>query len=302
MVGNIRQTSIGHPMKTEHLVCRIALATVILATATSMGLAASVGSATFAKPGAYRNSAGTKITLTAGAPVEADDLVNTDREGRAKLRFLDGSNLDVGPGSEVKIDRYVYNPNRSAVAGAGIALARGVLRFTSRGAPDRAYQFKTATSTLGIRGTDFGLAFNPATFVTTVQTFQGAVEVCARRCVLLKGSGGPNTAIVDANGNIETSTRAQPSGDQTLTFGMQAGVLDAAGNSLIVTTSFAAAPPILEAGLVLGAGAAIGITTGVLSQQKGLSREEILALTQLLSNAPPVAPESPCISPCGREE
>jgi hypothetical protein len=179
-------------MKTEHLVCRISLAAVILATATSMGLAASVGSATFAKPGAYRNSAGTKITLTAGAPVEADDLVNTDREGRAKLRFLDGSNLDVGPGSEVKIDKFVYNSNRSAVAGATITLARGVLRFASSGkAPDGAYQFKTPTSTLGVRGTGFGLAFHPTTQVTTAQTFQGAVVVCAKGCVQLKGKARP---------------------------------------------------------------------------------------------------------------
>jgi hypothetical protein len=256
-----------------------------------------VGSTTFAKPGVYRNSAGTTITLSPGAPVESDDLVNTDREGRAKLRFLDGSNLDIGPGSEVKIDRFVYNPNRSAVAGAVIALARGVLRFTSKGAPDRAYQFKTATSTLGIRGTDFGLAYDIRTAVTTVQTFQGAVEVCAHGCVLLKGSGGVNTAIIDANGNIPTSNRAQPSGDQTLTFGMQAGVLDAAGNSLIVTTSFAAGPPILEAALVLGAGTGIAVTTGMLSEQNGLSREAILALSRLLSNAQPVPPASSPLSP-----
>jgi hypothetical protein len=179
-------------MNSEHLVCRIALATVLLATGTSMGLAASVGSATFTKPGVYRNSAGTQITLTTGAPVEADDLLNTDREGRAKLRFLDGSNLDVGPGSEVKIDKFVYNSNRAAVAGATITLARGVLRFASSGkAPDGAYQFKTPTSTLGIRGTGFGLAFHPGTHVTTAQTFQGAVVVCAQGCALLKGSAKP---------------------------------------------------------------------------------------------------------------
>ena len=285
-------------MRTPRVASKAVVAAVSWALASLPCSAAPVvGSTTFAKPGVYRNSAGTTITLSPGAPVESDDLVNTDREGRAKLRFLDGSNLDIGPGSEVKIDRFVYNPNRSAVAGAVIALARGVLRFTSKGAPDRAYQFKTATSTLGIRGTDFGLAFNPVTFVTTVQTFQGAVEVCARGCVLLKGSGGVNTAIIDANGNIQTSNRAQPSGDQTLTFGMQAGVLDAAGNSLIVTTSFAAGPPILEAALVLGAGTGIAVTTGMLSEQNGLSREAILALSRLLSNAQPVPPASSPLSP-----
>jgi hypothetical protein len=179
-------------MQSVHLISRIALATVIWTTATAMCSAAPVGSTTFTKPGVYRNSAGTKITLTTGAPVEADDLLNTDREGRAKLRFLDGSNLDVGPGSEVKIDKFVYNSNRSAVAGATITLARGVLRFASSGkAPDGAYQFKTPTSTLGIRGTGFGLAFDPTKTVTTAQTFQGAVVVCAQGCAVLKGIATP---------------------------------------------------------------------------------------------------------------
>src|SRR4051812_22853712 len=157
---------------------RLIAAHVSWVASTVACLAATVGSATFTKPGVFRNSAGTTIVLSPGAPVAADDLVNTDREGRAKLRFLDGSTLDVGPGTNVKIDKYVYDPNRSGVAGAAINLSKGVLRFISKGAPDGAYQFKTPVSTLGIRGTDFGLTFDPGPAVTTAQVFEGIVELC----------------------------------------------------------------------------------------------------------------------------
>ena len=50
--------------------------------------------------------------------------MNTDVQGRTNLRFIDQSNLDIGPGSDVKIDRFVYNPNRTT-AGASISLVKG---------------------------------------------------------------------------------------------------------------------------------------------------------------------------------
>jgi hypothetical protein len=61
--------------------------------------------------------------VAVGAPVVTDDLMNTDVQGRTNLRFIDQSNLDIGPGSDVKIDRFVYNPNRTA--GASISLVKG---------------------------------------------------------------------------------------------------------------------------------------------------------------------------------
>jgi FecR-like protein len=241
-------------MRTFQTASRLVAAYASWALSTVACLAAVVGNATFTKPGVFRNSAGTTIVLSPGAPVAADDLVNTDREGRAKLRFLDGSNLDVGPGSQVKIDKYVYDPNRSAVAGAAVSLSKGVLRFISKGAPDGAYQFRTMTSTLAIRGTDFGLAFDPGPIVTTVQTFEGRVELCAKVCVLLKGSGGGvNTAIVDANGNVQTFNRQAQSGDRTLTFGMDAGVINPDGTSALADLGIGpAATQFANLGLLAG--------------------------------------------------
>ena len=69
-----------------------------------------------------------------GTPVAQNDLMNTDVQGRTNLRFLDQSILDIGPGSDVRIDRFVYNPDRTT-AGATISLVKGVMRYDSRGAP-----------------------------------------------------------------------------------------------------------------------------------------------------------------------
>ena len=57
-----------------------------------------------------------------------NDLMNTDEQGRTNLQFVDRSTLDIGPGSDVRIDRFVYNPNRTT-AGTTISLVKGVMRY-----------------------------------------------------------------------------------------------------------------------------------------------------------------------------
>src|SRR5215213_720744 len=218
--------------------------------------AQTVGQTTSVKPGAFKNSAGTRVALGPGAPVIADDLVNTDAEGRTNLRFLDLSTLDIGPGSDVKIDRFVFNPNRTTAA-ATISLVKGVLRYNSRGAPDGAVQFRTPTSTLGIRGTTTATAYNPNTKETWHQIAAGVAEVCpttvpalatappprppviskdgpppalvpgGQRCVTLTPEGN-NTAVVDAAGNIR-AFYSPIAADMTIGLGQQAGIIGAAG-------------------------------------------------------------------------
>jgi hypothetical protein len=216
--------------------------------AVASASAQTVGRTTTVKPGAFRNSA----ALGVGAPVATDDLVNTDVQGRTNLRFLDQSTLDIGPGSDVRIDRFVYNPNRSA-AGGTISLVKGVLRYNSRGAPDGAVQIRTPTSTLGIRGTTIASAYNPVTNESWHQISEGEAEVCptnvrgaqpppppivskdgrrARSGCAIINPRGNNTAVVDAAGNIRVFN-SPIAGDMTLGLGQQAGVISPGGLSTI---------------------------------------------------------------------
>jgi hypothetical protein len=71
-----------------------------------------------------------------------------------------------------------------------------------------------------------------------------------------------NTAIIDANGKIETFVCPNPTGDVTLNFGEQAGVVTPEGTSAI--GDVAAAATGVEGALALaGVGAAIGIGGGL---------------------------------------
>ena len=93
----------------------VALGTASMFATFGPASAQTVGRATSVKPGVFRNSAPVGV----GAPVVTDDLMNTDVQGRTNLRFIDQSDLDIGPGSDVKIDRFVYSPTLELTAPGG---------------------------------------------------------------------------------------------------------------------------------------------------------------------------------------
>jgi hypothetical protein len=71
--------------------------------------------------------------------------------GIAGLRFHDNSDLKVGPKSRVKLDKFIYDPNRSA-GSVAIEAAKGSFRFSTGSQTEGSYQVKTPYGTLGIRG------------------------------------------------------------------------------------------------------------------------------------------------------
>ena len=106
----------------------------LLQSATSRGQEA-VGSATSVKPQAEANTR----TLSGGSAVYSKELIHTGDAGVADLRFHDNSNLSVGPKSSVRLDKFVYDPNKSAggVAVEATAAHFGLLRARRVKAPTR---------------------------------------------------------------------------------------------------------------------------------------------------------------------
>lgn len=62
-----------------------------------------IGTASSVKPEASGSFGG---TLSAGSGVHASETVRTGSAGQADLRFLDNSNMTVGPGSSVRLDKF----------------------------------------------------------------------------------------------------------------------------------------------------------------------------------------------------
>src|SRR5215831_15268329 len=105
-----------------------------------------IGSASSVKPEASGTVAG---TLSAGSSVHSNETIKTGSSGQAGLGFIDKSNLHVGPSSSVRLDKFVYDPNK----GTGtvvIDATKGAFRFSTGGKGN--VQVKTPHGTLGIRG------------------------------------------------------------------------------------------------------------------------------------------------------
>ena len=108
-----------------------------------------IGTATSVKPEARGSVAG---QLSSSSGVHANETVNTGQGGQANLQFLDNTKLSVGPASTVRLDKFVYDPNKGTGA-VTINATRGAYRFVTGSQDSRNYQIKTPYATLGVRGT-----------------------------------------------------------------------------------------------------------------------------------------------------
>jgi hypothetical protein len=136
----------------RHWVAALVLGGLLALQATRGQAQEAIGSATAVKPQAEGSQGSDTRTLSVGGTVYSQDNIHTGDNGVADLRFRDSSNLSVGPKSEVRLDQFVYDANKSA-GSAAVEVARGSFRFVT--GPQSAgvtYQIKTPFGTLGIRG------------------------------------------------------------------------------------------------------------------------------------------------------
>jgi hypothetical protein len=107
-----------------------------------------IGTANSVKPEASGSVVG---TLSAGSGVHASETVKTGSSGQAGLQFNDRSNLSVGPSSQVRLDKFVYDPNKGT-GSTVIEATRGTFRFTTGSQNKGEVQIKTPYGALGTRG------------------------------------------------------------------------------------------------------------------------------------------------------
>lgn len=145
-----------------------------------IGAAAAVsGRVTAAAPGAAERE------LKSGAPVFLGDRVVTAPGAKLQVLLLDETVFTVGPGSDMTLDEFVYDPS-SAAGKVSAKVSKGVFRFvTGKVARRKPENMKVAmpVGTIGIRGT--------MVFVSVGQQ-QGAGAPA--ETVVLLGPGAGNNA------------------------------------------------------------------------------------------------------------
>lgn len=110
-----------------------------------------IGSATATKNKVEGVVNGKNQPLSKGSEVYTNETVRTGDASVADLVFLDNTNLSVGPTSEVKLDKFVYDPTGSSGA-VVINVTKGAFRFVTGSQDKRVYEIKTPFGTLGVRG------------------------------------------------------------------------------------------------------------------------------------------------------
>lgn len=89
---------------------------------------------------------------------EGDVLVTADNS-YARVKFTDGSEVVMRPGTQIKIDAYRFEDSNPERDGFVLSLLKGGMRsvtgLLARRNPGRA-SYSTPTATIGIRGTHFG--------------------------------------------------------------------------------------------------------------------------------------------------
>ena len=106
-----------------------------------------------------RGSDGASRLLSIRSEVSEGDLLVTADNSYARVRFTDGSEVVLRPGSQIKIDAYRFEERNPDNDGFFVSLLRGGMRcvtgLLARRNPGRA-SYTTPTATIGIRGTHFG--------------------------------------------------------------------------------------------------------------------------------------------------
>jgi hypothetical protein len=99
---------------------------------------------------------GRELPIEIGSPLFLNEHIRTGPDGRLQVLLLDETVFTMGPGSDMVLDEFVYDPDTS-LGKVTARLTKGVFRFVTgkvRSGPDN-LKVNVPTGTIGIRGTDF---------------------------------------------------------------------------------------------------------------------------------------------------
>jgi ferric-dicitrate binding protein FerR (iron transport regulator) len=141
------------------------------------------------------------IAAVAKTPVDWQDTVNTQANARARIALDDGSVLNVGSDSSIKVVKHDAGAQQT-----DLELAYGKLRTQAQkiAKPDGKFEVHTPAGVAGVVGTDFYMAYDNTTNTMNVIVFEGLVKVCnlAGVCVVVKAGQMTNVRTGNNSGPL----------------------------------------------------------------------------------------------------
>jgi hypothetical protein len=148
---------------------------------------------------------GKSIAASAKTAVDWQDLVNTQVNARARIALDDGSVLNVGSESSMKVVKHDAGAQQTE-----LELTYGKLRTQAQkiAKPDGKFEVRTPAGVAGVVGTDFFVEYANSTM--NVIVFEGLVKVCnlAGVCVLVKAGQMTSVRSGDDSGPLPPTQAA----------------------------------------------------------------------------------------------
>ena len=164
------------------------------------------------------------VSAAAKTVVDWQDLVNTQANARARLALDDGSVLNLGSDSSVRVTKHDAGAQQT-----DLEISLGKMRSQAQKItqPNGKFEVHTPAGVAGVVGTDFYTAYENG--VMTVIVFEGIVKVCnlAGVCVTVKAGQmstvrtGDNSAPTLAQASLSTLTDAIASTNLEAPSGLQ---------------------------------------------------------------------------------
>lgn len=123
---------------------------------------------------------GKVLQVTKGMWFKEGTQIRTEDKSFVKLIFIDKSQMNLGPSSQMKIDKFPQNDPGIVTLVKGQLRSKVTKNYMDMDNKDKSKLFiKTKTAAMGVRGTDFQVNYNPENNFTSLVTFEGAVAMAS---------------------------------------------------------------------------------------------------------------------------
>jgi hypothetical protein len=202
-----------------------------------------VGKVSSAKTAVYGAGTAGRKTLERGDPIFFLDKLSTNGTGIGEFVFQDGTKVAIGPSASIVVDKFVLK-NRTTFEKFGVNATKGTFRWISGRSPSSAYQIRTPTGTMAMRGTALDVSMRNG--VLHAVLLNGNASVCrGGACQTLNRPGDYVTArggSVSEKKNVKTAFRSRAEAARIFPFLANPNLLSrqfrVSGSNLLSNASF----------------------------------------------------------------
>lgn len=200
--------------------------------------------------------------------IHTNDVIQTEKAGRARIGLNDGSILSIGSNTQMKVTQHDVEAQQTQIELDRGKLRNRVVAITKAGGK---YQVRTPNAVASVVGTDFAMMFNPETSTTTVVVYSGTVVVSGT------GAAAGQQTTVQAGQMVEVGKSGVGTAQSTPTAVQQASISDTTTENGVAT---AGSSHFLR-NLLIGIGVAVAsVVIGVTSGSSGAAQSAPTAASQ----------------------